>query len=290
VRPAFKDGRDDVLFAGHLFASRKHFNRVMRVGFGLCLEEDAGQAGTFAMDPASIARRFPYKQNAVYNALSYSDRYVWTWHGQWNEWEGQYPKDQLEAYASGRSGPTPMQYAKLPADAPHVKMAPKATTQKGYDDKTTFNVLMAGRKVLLDLPKAGWAFKIDPEERGVAEKWFARGFDAKDWGTIEIGKFWEEQGWDYDGDGWYRISFDLPALPEGKRIMLAVGAADSAAMVWLNGKAVGTYDMGDGGWDRPFAFDITDVVYPAKNTLVIKVHDRSGPGGLWKSVRVVYEE
>ena len=67
---------------------------------------------------------------------------------------------------------------------------------------------------------------------------------------------------------------------------LNIGAADESATVWLNGHELGTHDLGEFGWDKPFSFDVSRPLTPGAdpNVLVIRVLDRAGAGGLWKSV------
>ncbi len=75
---------------------------------------------------------------------------------------------------------------------------------------------------------------------------------------------------------WYSRSFTAPALAEGERLRLNFGAVDYEATVAINGKQVGTHK---GGYDA-FSFDITDVIEPGENTLVVSVLDaQNGPRG-----------
>ena len=78
---------------------------------------------------------------------------------------------------------------------------------------------------------------------------------------------------------WYRRTFTLPAEAEGKRVFLNFGAVDYKAEVWVNGQSVGTHRGGYVG----FQFEITSVVRPGENTIVVCADDdlRSGrqPGG-----------
>ncbi len=280
IPAAFRDGREAILDAKHLFTDKAVFDRVMRVGFGLCLDDDTG----FANDPASIAQRLPAKKSAVYNALLYTDRYVWTWHATWNGWE-HYIADQEEAYREGRKGPTEIPVVKLPLTSPIVESAAKAANQKDYSDEATFADLLKNNTIIGDL-HGNWMFKPDPKDEGVVARWFTAKLDPAGWSPIQVGKFWEEQGWDYDGVAWYRTHFTVNPLPDQK-ILLAFGAADESAAVYLNGKKIGTHDIGEIGWDQPFAFDITHDLKQGDNQLTVRVFDRTGPGGLWKSVKLM---
>ncbi|MGD0897877.1 MAG: glycoside hydrolase family 2 TIM barrel-domain containing protein [Thermoguttaceae bacterium] len=75
---------------------------------------------------------------------------------------------------------------------------------------------------------------------------------------------------------WYRRCFTAPALGDGRRLLLHFGAVDWEAVVWLNGKELGTHR---GGYD-PFTLDVTDAVRPAaENTLLVRVWDSTGANG-----------
>ncbi len=74
---------------------------------------------------------------------------------------------------------------------------------------------------------------------------------------------------------WYRRSFSVPAEWSGQRVLLHFGAVDWEAVVWVDGKRVGSHR---GGYD-PFAFDITDALTAASSHQVtIRVWDPSDRG------------
>ena len=148
--------------------------------------------------------------------------------------------------------------------------------------------LLQTNRVLVDLTTPGWMFRPDPDNIGVAEKWFDAKATAPDWSPIEIGQFWEEQGWDYDGYGWYRRTIALDATPEGK-VQVAFGACDESADVYLNGERVGGHDVGESGWDQPFSVDLTGKLHAGANELAVRVLNRTGPGGIWKPAAIFVE-
>lgn len=69
---------------------------------------------------------------------------------------------------------------------------------------------------------------------------------------------------------WYRRNFKLQKEPK-ERLLLHFEAVDYQSIVWVNGKEVG----GHVGGNLPFSFDITDQVKAGRNTLVLKVVDRT---------------
>lgn len=109
------------------------------------------------------------------------------------------------------------------------------------------------------------------------------------WGLQVPELFW------YEGALWYRRQFDLP-VEEGQRYFIHFGAANYEAHAWLNGKKLGIHV---GGF-TPFNFEITDLVQPAGNFLVVMVdnsrHKSAVPtvatdwwnhGGLTRSVQII---
>ena len=68
---------------------------------------------------------------------------------------------------------------------------------------------------------------------------------------------------------WYARNFDLPDALRGRRVLLHFGAVDYRAEVWLNGQRLGDHE---GGYD-PFDFDVTNLVKPAGNRLVVRVEN-----------------
>ena len=66
----------------------------------------------------------------------------------------------------------------------------------------------------------------------------------------------------------YKRFFSLPSDWEGQRIVLHCGALNSAAYVWVNGKAAGYHEDSK----TPAEFDITGLVKPGPNTLAMTVY------------------
>ena len=144
-----------------------------------------------------------------------------------------------------------------------------------------------------------WKFMWDPEKIGEAKKWFNIDFDDNKWREINVGEFWEKQPvgaeWrtrhkrDYDGDAWYRHSFNVPKLNSGDRLYLLFGAVDDSCVIWINGQKVVDrpypFKGNKNSWRDPFEVDITNFIYSNKpNIIAAKVTDSQGFGGVWKPV------
>jgi hypothetical protein len=144
-----------------------------------------------------------------------------------------------------------------------------------------------------------WDFQIDPSDGDDVRS-------IKTWRTAQVPMPWQAQFDDlrqFSGTAWYRRRFDFDGDLSGKAAILHFGAVDYQATVWLNGQHVGEHE---GGY-LPFDFNVTALLKPGENELVVRVvdanDDRSrfpdapfseaphgkqswyGPiGGIWQSV------
>lgn len=139
-----------------------------------------------------------------------------------------------------------------------------------------------------------WEFRLDPEERGLKERWFST---APFLDTIQVPGSWQGQGfggdgkdtvWDfrlqartfratYIGTGWYGKCFRLPATWQGCRLWLNLGGVHPSAEVWLNGTRLGENHAPF----VPFGFEITRAVrFDADNLLIVRVHEKARPFGM----------
>jgi hypothetical protein len=99
----------------------------------------------------------------------------------------------------------------------------------------------------------------------------------------------------YVGYGWYRKSFDLPALPKTRRLFLEFEGVFQVAEVFVNGARVGGHRGGYTG----FSIDITDAVHPGRNLVAVRVNNEWDPtlapragehvfsGGIYRDVWLV---
>ncbi len=148
-------------------------------------------------------------------------------------------------------------------------------------------LLQHGQEQRLSLDGA-WHFRLDPDDRGVAERWFSSTNPLLE--EILVPGCWQGQGfggdgedrlWDfnlearvfratYKGTGWYGRIFRVPAEWVGQRVWLNFGGAHPSAEVWVNGERVGASDLPF----VPFAFDITERIRPgADNLLAVRIHE-----------------
>lgn len=166
-------------------------------------------------------------------------------------------------------------------------------------------LITGARKVVVNVTK-GWQFRPDPKGQAEKERWWTEEYNKADWGELEVAtidaddrraglwqpikvaKSWEDQGYRMDGDGWYRVRFAVPDVPEEVPLLLHFAGADETAWLYLNGRQVAHR----GGiaadiWNKPFAVDVSkEVRRNAENLLVVHVHDGGFAGGLTGAVRL----
>ncbi len=127
-------------------------------------------------------------------------------------------------------------------------------------------------------------------------------YDDSGWRSLDLPHDWGIEGpfdqslpgetgkLPWQGTGWYRKTFALPAADAGRRLALEIDGAMSHSAVWLNGRFVGGWPYGYSS----FSLDLTPFARTgADNTLVIRLDNppessRWYPGGgLYRHVRLV---
>lgn len=87
-----------------------------------------------------------------------------------------------------------------------------------------------------------------------------------DWNTQDPKLFY------YEGNVWFKKTFDYQLSP-GKRLFLYFGAVNYKADVYINGQKLGQHE---GGFTS-FTFEVTSLIKPKENTIVIKVDNTRHP-------------
>jgi hypothetical protein len=144
-----------------------------------------------------------------------------------------------------------------------------------------------------------WRFSWDERDVGLSEGWQRDDYDEARWSPIGVAGPWEEQpvgkayksahGKDYDGIGWYRNRFAVPASDRRRSFRLVFGAVDEACRVWVNGLPVlerpYPFQGDTESWRKAFEVDITDRVrFDRPNSLTVRVEDHVGAGGICSPV------
>jgi len=141
-----------------------------------------------------------------------------------------------------------------------------------------------------------WRFRWSPVAYGLDESAVAPDFDDRDWDEIPVPSHWVLHGnGEYGGPiytnvqfpfpidppyvpdenptGDHRRDFELPEDWDVERVLLRFDGAESIYRVWLNGDEVG---VGTGS-RLVQEFDVTGLVRPGRNVILVRVHQWS-PG------------
>jgi beta-galactosidase len=128
------------------------------------------------------------------------------------------------------------------------------------------------------------------------------GFDDSAWRQLNLPHDWGMEGpfkqeapgstgkLPWEGVGWYRKHFTVPASDQDHRLCLEVDGAMSYANVWLNGQYVGGWPYGYSSWE----LDLTPYIKPgAENVLAIRLDNPPASsrwypgGGIYRNVWLV---
>ena len=128
------------------------------------------------------------------------------------------------------------------------------------------------------------------------------GYDDSAWRRLNLPHDWGMEGpfkqdapgstgkLPWEGVGWYRKHFTLPASDKNRRICLEVDGAMSYANVWLNGQYVGGWPYGYSSWQ----LDLTPYIKAgAENVLAVRLDNPPASsrwypgGGIYRNVWLV---
>ncbi|GGF70967.1 sialate O-acetylesterase [Wenyingzhuangia marina] len=108
-------------------------------------------------------------------------------------------------------------------------------------------------------------------------KWYDINFTPKNWRTINIPGYWEDQGVsNLDGVVWYRKEINIPANMTNKPARVFLGRIVNADELYINGEKVAntTYQYPQRRYHIP-----SNILKPGKNTFVVRVTNNGGKGG-----------
>lgn len=116
-------------------------------------------------------------------------------------------------------------------------------------------------------------------DKGLTGKqfWYDVNFSPKDWRTINVPGYWEDQGVrDLNGVVWYRREVDLPSSMAAKAARVFLGRIVDADKLYINGKEVGgtTYMYPQRRYKVP-----PGLLVAGKNVFVVRVSNNNGKGG-----------
>jgi len=150
------------------------------------------------------------------------------------------------------------------------------------DDAVDVSAADAGERTI---PLAGtWRFRLDPEDVGVSEKWFAREFDD----SVQLPGTTDENHkgikkdeqcidrlsrvWYWKGPAWYQRRVTISNAWKGKRITLLLERSKHTR-VWVDETFCGWEDT----LSAPQVFDVTAAMTPGEHTITVLVDNARLP-------------
>lgn len=132
---------------------------------------------------------------------------------------------------------------------------------------------------------ADWHFHLgDPENASAAD------FDHARWKKIDLPHDWAFQngvsqdgaqrdagGYYSGGIGWYRKTFQLPALKEDQRALIEFDGVYMNSEVWINGKPLGKFPYGY----LTFSHELTTHLKDGENTIAVRCDNSKEPSARW---------
>ncbi len=141
-------------------------------------------------------------------------------------------------------------------------------------------------------------FKVDPKNIGLKANWQQNRWSKikRNWDTFRVGENWEKVKCkpelhqllkNYDGIGWYALQVKISKNLTGKQLFLTFGAVDESCWVYINGQLAGQHLFkNENDWKTPFSIRIDQQIdwKKGKNTIIVRVEDKSGSGGIWQPI------
>lgn len=129
-----------------------------------------------------------------------------------------------------------------------------------------------------------------------------RPMENSKWENILVPSPWEQQGYKYDGNAWYKRSFVIPEqlLKQDEALVLILGKIDDFDRTYLNGRVIGkTNDNRSYGMSHSYqeqrVYDIpAGLLKPGSNVVEVFVQDMGNIGGIYEgpvgiTTRTVYQ-
>lgn len=126
------------------------------------------------------------------------------------------------------------------------------------------------------------ALKNDP---GIRERWYQSSHNILSWQKMQIPQIWERELEGVDGIVWFRTTVRLLEEDLTAHAFLQLGPIDDADEVWINGVKIGETQ----GYATNRLYKIpSEVLKIGENSLVVKVTDYSGGGGIYGNSDSLY--
>lgn len=126
------------------------------------------------------------------------------------------------------------------------------------------------------------ALNNDP---GISEKWYEPSFNTSAWNKMQLPQMWENVIGNVDGIIWFKYNISLPKESEGKAATIDLSVIDDNDIVWINGIKIGETE----GYAVKRSYKIPEnVLKSGNNTIVVKITDNGGGGGIYGKAEQMY--
>ncbi len=129
-----------------------------------------------------------------------------------------------------------------------------------------------------------WLRAFHDRDKGISDEQYVwANTDYSDWKSMDLPGIWEASGdtslFERDGVVWFAKDFYVEEIPAGVDQKLSLGPIDDSDMTWINGTLVGQMEN---RYNKDRWYTIPPgVLKTGKNTLVVRVEDYIGGGGLY---------
>ncbi|MDH6310886.1 sialate O-acetylesterase [Dysgonomonas sp. PFB1-18] len=128
------------------------------------------------------------------------------------------------------------------------------------------------------------AMSNDP---GMNQEWYKPSYNTASWKKMQIPQLWENVLGQIDGIVWFKYTISLPEEVKGKPATIHLGTIDDDDITWINGVKIGE----TGGYTNERVYNISkDVLTGGTNTIIVKVTDYAGGGGIYGEADNIYLE
>lgn len=121
----------------------------------------------------------------------------------------------------------------------------------------------------------------DPGNLGMLDGWANTDFDDSHWKTMELPRYWQNAGLQFNGVVWFRREIEVPKSWAGKELRLTLGAIDDFDQTYFNGVLIGEHPDGTpGAYQIKRDYQVPGyLVRPGRNVVSVRVFDHCGQGG-----------
>jgi sialate O-acetylesterase len=129
---------------------------------------------------------------------------------------------------------------------------------------------------------------LDEGRKNQGKEWYLPETNTADWLPYKVPDAWEKSALPgFDGIAWARLDVELTAAWTNTNIKLRLGKIDDDDSVWVNGVKIG----GTRGWNRLREYTIPgNLIRSGKNTIVVRINDTDGDGGIYGDEDDLYLE